>query len=180
MADKAGRFTFDDTCDVVLVRIVDMAEAHVATYSGVAAKWQGARAMIVASHELQKRVKDRGCPAPTWHTLQERFKLMIKKRREYVKKQEKASGASEEYGEFETFLDAMILQMDDKKDRGNQEKDAEYMKKKQLREAREGVRGAAVKRSACDADTTGEVKPNVKKVKVERAELATWRSRSWT
>lgn len=109
---------------------------------------------------------------PTWRTLQEHFKLIVQKRREYVKKQEKASGATKEYGAFETFLDAMIREMDGKKDQDILAKDAEEQKKKQLREAGEMVRGAAAKRVASDAEGTSGVKPTVKKVKVERADLA--------
>lgn len=33
MANKTARFTFEDVCDVVLVRTMDMAEAHVAPCS---------------------------------------------------------------------------------------------------------------------------------------------------
>lgn len=92
---KASCFFFDDECDLVLVRIVDMTEAHLASYSSVAPKWQGVRAMFMSSHEVTMRFKDRGCALPKWRSLQEHFKLIISKRRAHVKKMERPSGVYE-------------------------------------------------------------------------------------
>lgn len=103
---KAQRFTFDDKCKMVLVRSTDLSETHLANYSNVSANLSGLRAMFMASHELMERIKKRGCDPPTWLTSQERFKRLVTRRRAYVKKVEAESGASEEYGEFESILDA--------------------------------------------------------------------------
>lgn len=59
------RFTFGDTCDVVLVLLVDSAEAHLASYSSVTVKWKGVRVMFLASHVVIQRIKERRCNPPT-------------------------------------------------------------------------------------------------------------------
>lgn len=61
----------------------------------------------------------------------------------------------------------MITAMDDKKDEENREKDAEGAKKKELREAGESIRGAAVKRLVESSEYEVDKKKKVKKPKVE-------------
>lgn len=94
-AGNASRFYVDDVYDLVLVRPMDMNEAHIAPYNSVAPKWQGVRAMFLASHEVSERIKTKGCPLPTWRTQQEHFKLIVSKRREFVRKMKASSGISE-------------------------------------------------------------------------------------
>ena len=85
--DKNTIFTFDEKCDVVLVRVVDLSEANLATYS-VSERWEEALVIFLASSEVSERIEERKSRYSGRRSLQESFKLILKKRRAYVKKKE--------------------------------------------------------------------------------------------
>ena len=152
---------------MVLVRVVDLSEAHLVTNNSISERWEKALVMFLESNEVSERIKEPKCKPPGWRSLQERFKLIVKKRCAHLKKQESASGVYEVYGEYKEFLDTLISSMDDKKDVQAKSKVDEEQKMAQLRKAGDKLHENAVKRMSSSEEDRIYVKTPRKKHKSE-------------
>ena len=85
MSEASRRFRFSDVCDLVLVRIVAQADAHLACYRGVDKKWVRVLEIFMESHEVIAHVHSRGCDTPKERTLHTRFNKLVAKRRGLVR-----------------------------------------------------------------------------------------------
>eukprot|EP00171_Calliarthron_tuberculosum_P021813 IDg21813t1 len=134
-AEKPRRFRFTDAMDFVLVRVVAVIEAHVAPHGKVKDKVGGMLDLFMAAHEARLTSSPKRDPAQSAHL-------------------EASSGIAEEHDELTTYLDDLITDMDDRDAKEKQERDAEEVKRKELREAGKSICAAAVKRGADSNDTS--------------------------
>ena len=87
--------------------------------------------------------------------------MILSKRRAEVKLTAAASGIVEVYGEKETLLDDLILEIDEHSEQERAEKGKRLEKEEKLKEAGENIRNMALKRSSRDMgkETTNGVSP---------------------
>eukprot|EP00171_Calliarthron_tuberculosum_P008366 IDg8366t1 len=121
--------------DLVLVRVVSVTEVHVAAHGAANKKWITVLEMFTAAREAR-----RTSPLVTWYRRRHArcmsvLKAFVKTRRKLARQLQASSGIAEEHDELATFLDELITDIDHKEEKEKQERNAEELKKKELREA---------------------------------------------
>ena len=97
---------------------------------------------------------------PTQKGIEDRFKMLIGKRRKEVKKTAAASRIVEEHREKEMLLDDFILEMEDQIGQEKEKKGKRLGKEQNLKEAGDEVRDRALKRSnTCGGKSADHISP---------------------
>eukprot|EP00171_Calliarthron_tuberculosum_P002324 IDg2324t1 len=119
MAMEKNSLRFSDAVDLMLLRVVRIANAHLATYGDVEENCNGSTCYV---HGIARRAGVRIMRA--------------------------SSGVENIHREREQFLDDFIIDVDDKITEEKKQKAQEERKKKALRQSGESIRDAALKRPA--------------------------------
>lgn len=125
--------------------------------------FQSVLTMFCASHEFRP-AEEGGMPLSKASTMRTHWMKLEKGRRTKVKKNLSASGIEEEFGEFESAIDRLIAEIDDKKAADAEKKMDESRRQKSLCEAGQEIRDLALKR-ALSSDGSYSSKEGKKKRK---------------
>ena len=169
---KLKRFRFIESYDLTLLKAVRCVSAHIS-------EWGKAEALYEEEFKLLQQDIPRAVfvhsQKPSGKTLSDRFKRLIARRREEVKKTMAASDISERHGEKEFLLDNLIIEMHEKEEATRVEKELQSNKEKKLVAAGEGIRERALKRTNNDADNVQEdgssARSSAKKTRARRNEV---------
>lgn len=107
------RFVFNKELKLTLVNCIGLAEAHVAKYGEVEAKFNAVFNIFCASHEVIRYV-EKDLPLSKVDTLRQVWEKLERNRRADVKKNVAVTGIPEEYGELKQGLDKLIEENDDR------------------------------------------------------------------
>ena len=133
---------------MLLLKAVISVDAHLAPHGATQRRYEEALALFVSSSSsggLQNVC------APTWKTLNDRFKKVVSDHRLAVRNNAVASGIIEVRGEREDLLDDIVLAMDEWEEKRRSERDARTELDKRLMEAGKEIRSMAVARNVRDA-----------------------------
>eukprot|EP00171_Calliarthron_tuberculosum_P022710 IDg22710t1 len=92
---RAKRFLFNDELDNVLLDHVFTAQAHVSKYGEVEKAFEGVTGMFCVAPAVVKAMEG-GAPVPKVKTVRERFKNLVKKRRQSLDDEKKVDAARKE------------------------------------------------------------------------------------
>ena len=140
---KRKRFRFSETYDLLLLRAVCGADAHIpdrgmaeTLYQDVLKTFMKQIPTAVFNHLHKSSGK----------TLWDRFKRIVSHRRASVKRTAAASGIIERHGGKEQLPDDLIMEVDEKEEAARAEKHEQNLHEKRLVAAGESIRGMALKR----------------------------------
>ena len=157
---RTKRFRLNDAFDIALCKAVSTSNAHRAPSGKKGAHFAEAHSFFLSTVP-PVYLSDR--EPPTQKGNEDRFKMLIGKRRIEVKKTAAASGIVEEHGEKEMLLDDLILEMEDKIEQGKEKKGKRLEKEQKLKEAGEELRDLALKRSNTYGGTSADhISPGAK------------------
>ncbi|CAN8065886.1 unnamed protein product [Agarophyton chilense] len=110
---KRKGFRFIKAYDMVLLRAVRLAGAHIAEHGQSDRLYQEVHKTFMehVTYVVFKQMQE-----PSFKTLVDRFKRVVAQRREYVKVTSRASGITEKYGEKKILVDYPINEMDVKQE----------------------------------------------------------------
>ena len=143
-AAKKRRIRFSSTWDILLLKAATAVDAHFAPHGEAQSRFEEALSPFKAS--LPNGSLDT-VGAPTWKTLNDRFKKILSDHREAVKANAAASGIIEVRGERETLLDDVALEVDEWEEAKRAERDERTELDKRLIQAGEEVRTRALSRA---------------------------------
>ena len=140
---KLKRFRFTVKYDLNLLKCIRAVNAHLPTWGKTDALYEEVRQLFLkavptALFEHSQR--------PSGKTLADRFKRLIRKRREDVKRTSSASGIIKEHVEQEQLLDDLVLEIDEKKESVRAENEEQTEKEAQLVAAWKSIREMALMR----------------------------------
>lgn len=139
-------------------------DAHLAPHGATQARFEEALALFLSS--APSGGLQNVC-APSWKTLNDRFKKVISDHRLAVRNNAAASGIIEVRGEREQLLDDIVLAMDEWEEKRRSERDARTELDKRLMEAGEEIRSRAVARK--DGDASDKSPSEIRKGRKRRA-----------
>ena len=157
LVSKKRRIRFSTAWDILLLKAVVTADAHLAPHGEAQMRFQDALTHFVAA---VPPATFETIQAPSWKTLNDRFKKIVADHREAVKRNEAASGILEVRGEQEMKLDDIFQAVDGNEEARRAERDERTELDKRLRTAGEEIRNRAVSRASssanCDASGASE------------------------
>lgn len=148
---KKRRIKFNANMDLLLLKSVTMADAHVAPHGEAQTRFTNAVELFLSSLPSQTF---NNIQKPSWKTLNDRFKRIVQDHRDAVKRNVSASGISEVRGEREELLDDVVASIDEFEESRRAERDEQTDLDRRLKAAGENIRNLAVSRSST-ADQSG-------------------------
>lgn len=137
------RFRFFDPADLLLLKSVSAAGAHLAPWGQKGTLFEDAHKRFLAAAPA---TLINGREKPSQKTIVDRFKTLVAKRRDSNKENAAASGIVEDLGEREMLLDDFILEIDEKAEKDRAEKKERTQNEKKPGQAGENIRNAALRR----------------------------------
>ena len=139
-----GRFRFSDSAGILLLKAVSVAKAHAALWGRKGLLFEGAHSTFLST--APTGMLGRKEPS-SQKSLEDRFKVLIGKRRADNKKSIASSGQVEVYAERETLIDDPILEIDEHMEGERAVKGERVEKEKRLAHAGEELRNMALQRA---------------------------------
>lgn len=139
-APRVSKFTFTEESKLVLVQCVAEYEGHLAGHGHLDEVFAKVRVMFVENlpRELWQRVSQ-----PSVKTLRDKFRALMRARRNVDAEYAAASGISEDITETDQFLDDMIKEKDAEEEDKKVKRDEATAKEKELAQTGFDLRGEA-------------------------------------
>lgn len=149
---KKRRIRFNKSLDAALLKCVTITGCHLAAHGKMQSKYEEAIPHFVQSAPLHTLDN---VQQPSWKTLSDRFKKIVEEHRTARKRNERATGISEEYGEREQLLDDLLLEIDE-----HEENIREKNEEKTALEQRLATGGEEIRRLSMNRTGSSSRNPN--------------------
>ena len=156
-ATKLKGVRFADAADILLLKSISCSSAHLAAWGKKGALFEEVHKQFLGAAPAGVLA---GRDRPSQKTLEDRFKTIVSRRRKAVKENAAASGIVEVYGEKETLLDDIILEMDEKAADNREERNEKSERERKLLEAGKSIRNAALRRNGADGEALDDTVAN--------------------
>lgn len=154
-AKRGRRYRFDRSADVVLLRCVSDAGAHVCKWGQTDALFDG---VLKSFYENNAATSFESTIKPTKKTLIDRYRRLMQKRKETVAMNIASSGIAEMNDEADDIMDDLIVQVQDMEERRKSESEELRGREAQLVKSSALIRENAIRRrSSVDEDRSDDI-----------------------